>query len=305
MENLILNRLLQANQLEEALKKIWEKIDRNNYGYFIDSNCYYEESLKNRFFSYSQEDNQYNFDLAEEFKKIVDQNTKLIEALQIFVGEDVLTSPYTHECADLLGREKGTWGESAEITSRNIIESSISEIICIASETAQRNNFQNRVYDWLKACFGKEKTSDKSQRNFRFLEESLELVQSTGCTSREAHMLVDYVYNRPVGEPSQECGGVMITLAGLCIANELDMSKCGETELARVWNKIDQIRDKEAAKPEKTPLPEHVLPIAIDTIDTILKGDKEQGKIIIQNLIDDRDNRIKQLEAELIKALEH
>ncbi|WP_347990306.1 hypothetical protein [Methylomonas sp. AM2-LC] len=52
-------------------------------------------------------------------------------------------------------------------------------------------------------------------------------------------------------------------------------------------------------------MPEHVLPIAIDTIDTILKGDKEQGKIIIQNLIDDRDNRIKQLEAELIKALEH
>jgi len=115
--------------------------------------------------------------------------------------------------------------------------------------------FQARVQPWMLACFGEMIAGDREERNHRFLEEALELVQSTGCTAGEAHQLVDYVYGRPVGEPAQEVGGVIVTLAALCIANELDMHAAAETELARIWTKVEQIRAKQAAKPKHSPLP--------------------------------------------------
>ncbi|WP_443698617.1 hypothetical protein [Pseudomonas sp.] len=115
--------------------------------------------------------------------------------------------------------------------------------------------FQSRVQPWMLECFGEAIASDTQERNHRFLEEALELVQSNQCTADEAHQLVDYVYGRPVGEPSQEVGGVMVTLAALCLAAGLDMHAAGETELARIWTKVEQIRAKQAAKPAMSPLP--------------------------------------------------
>jgi len=119
------------------------------------------------------------------------------------------------------------------------------------------DSFQNRVAPWMQACFGPEISADKMERNHRFLEESLELVQSLGCTKHEAIQLVDYVYGREVGDPPQEVGGVMVTLAALCLASDMDMHQCGETELARIWTKVEKIRAKQAAKPKHSPLPEH------------------------------------------------
>lgn len=116
--------------------------------------------------------------------------------------------------------------------------------------------FQAEVHHWMLKCFGEEITADGDERNHRFLEEALELVQSTGCTVDEAHQLVDYVFGRPVGEPPQECGGVMVTLAAWCIANKLDMQQCARSELDRIWLDIPKIRAKQAAKPRHSPLPQ-------------------------------------------------
>lgn len=115
--------------------------------------------------------------------------------------------------------------------------------------------FQARVHKWMLECFGPEITCDKVERNHRFLEESLELVQACGCTASEAHQLVDYVFSRPKGQRYQEIGGVMVTLAALCIANSYSMNDCGEIELNRIWTVIDKIRAKQAAKPKHSPLP--------------------------------------------------
>jgi len=104
-------------------------------------------------------------------------------------------------------------------------------------------------------CFGEMIAGDREERNHRFIEEALELVQACGCTASEAHQLVDYVFARPAGEKAQEVGGVMVTLAALCLAQGLDMAAAGETELARIWTKVEQIRSKQAAKPKYSPLP--------------------------------------------------
>jgi hypothetical protein len=115
--------------------------------------------------------------------------------------------------------------------------------------------FQRRVQPWLLACFGAEIAADTDERNHRFLEEALELVQACGATQDEANQLVDYVYGRPVGERAQEVGGVMVTLAALCLAQKLDMHEAGDTELTRIWTKVEQIRAKQLTKPKHSPLP--------------------------------------------------
>lgn len=119
-------------------------------------------------------------------------------------------------------------------------------------------NFQSRVQPWLLTCFGEKIAGDREERNHRFLEEALELVQACGCSASEAHQLVDYVFGRPVGELHQEVGGVMVTLAALCLANDADMHAAGWVELDRIWGKVEAIRAKQAAKPKHSPLPQHV-----------------------------------------------
>ena len=131
-----------------------------------------------------------------------------------------------------------------------------------AANAARDESFQARVQPWMIACFGPAIAAEGAERNHRFLEESLELVQACGCTASEAHQLVDYVYGRPVGERAQEVGGVMVTLAALCLAQGLEMHVAGETELARIWTKVEAIRAKQAAKPKHSPLPAFAPPVA-------------------------------------------
>lgn len=151
------------------------------------------------------------------------------------------------------------------------------------------SSFQARVLPWMLECFGVEISADRAERNHRFLEEALELVQACGCTASEAHQLVDYTFGRPAGEPTQEVGGVMLTLAALCLANSLDMHEDGEIELRRVWKRVEQIRAKQAAKPKHSPLPialqsgeVHTDDLAVDRFSAELKDklrvSREKGR---------------------------
>ena len=122
-----------------------------------------------------------------------------------------------------------------------------------AIEDAIRSTFQERVQDWLIRCLGTDAALDPTQRNQRFLEEALELVQARGCTESEALQLVRYVYGRRAGEVAQEIGGVMLSLAGLCAASSHNMTECGERELARVCGRMDEVRAKHELKPTLVP----------------------------------------------------
>lgn len=121
---------------------------------------------------------------------------------------------------------------------------------------AGAGSFQERVGQWLEFTFGE--SSDplrKTRRAHRFTEESLEFVQSLGIPKDDVFQLVDYVYGRPVGEPAQEAGGVMVTLMGAASAHGLKVTDCAETELKRVWSKASDIRAKNARQVAGSPLP--------------------------------------------------
>lgn len=111
------------------------------------------------------------------------------------------------------------------------------------------NSFQTRAADWTRRCFGDAIANDKTERNHRFLEESLELLQANDCSRDDILRAVDYVFSRDKGEAYQEAGGVMVTLAALCAEAGLDMHTAGETELADIEQKTDAIREKHANKP--------------------------------------------------------
>ncbi len=126
-----------------------------------------------------------------------------------------------------------------------------------AKYLVQHNTLQQRVLPWMMECFGPRVSADTVERNNRFLEEALELVQAGGMTQDWAHKLVDYTFSRPVGEKTQEVGGVMITLAAWCLANQVDMHDAGEIELVRIMEPkvMDKIRRKQKSKPQFSPLP--------------------------------------------------
>lgn len=118
-------------------------------------------------------------------------------------------------------------------------------------------NYQSKITTWLLECFGEEIASDKTERSFRFTEESLELVQSLGITKEQVLKLVEYVFNRTKGEPHQEVGGTMVTLAALCYAAKLDMDKAADDEYQRILLNVEKIRTKHFNKPKDvlSPIP--------------------------------------------------
>jgi hypothetical protein len=115
--------------------------------------------------------------------------------------------------------------------------------------------FQARVKPWMHACFGDVIPYDRTERGDRLLEEVFELLQSGGYDPARVLELRDYTWGRPPGDPRQEGGGVMVTLAAYCLAHGIDMHEAGEAELARIWTKVEAIRAKQAAKPRGIALP--------------------------------------------------
>ncbi len=119
---------------------------------------------------------------------------------------------------------------------------------------ADAPSYQAQVAEWMMKCFGADITNSLEERCFRFFEEAGELCQALGMTERQARDLVTYTWSRDKGEPSQEVGGVMVTLAAMCHAAGLNMVADGETELARINTPetIDRIRRKHHSKTLRT-----------------------------------------------------
>ncbi|HFF6201996.1 TPA: hypothetical protein ACGCGR_000636 [Stenotrophomonas maltophilia] len=130
----------------------------------------------------------------------------------------------------------------------------------LAAHQPVGRSFQAGVAEWMGQCFLPSLYSNMTERGDRLLEEVLELLQAHGYDKARVPTLVDYVFGRPVGDPAQEVGGVMVTLAGYCWIAGLDMHAAGDAELARI-NQPDvmaKIQAKQEAKNAlhfDTPLP--------------------------------------------------
>lgn len=195
------------------------------------------------------------------------QNEKLREAAQAYVdavnGEPEKDCWDTEDGMEAPGAEKfaSDWSWEAYDDKKQKAFDALRATLASVADPAEAvqpvggADLQSRVQPWMMACFGPEISADKLERGDRLLEEVFELLQSGDYPRERVRALEDYVWSRPKGEPHQEVGGVTITLAAYCLAHGLDMHEAGETELARIWTKVEKIRAKQAAKPTGSALP--------------------------------------------------
>ena len=106
-----------------------------------------------------------------------------------------------------------------------------------------------RVKRWLEKAF-EGRNCDIEERALRLQEEVIELGQAEGITLYQSLGLVYQVYGKPVGDPVQEVGGVLSTLAAYLAITEDDANAIFEDELARIESPgmIEKIRKKHDEK---------------------------------------------------------
>lgn len=121
-----------------------------------------------------------------------------------------------------------------------------------------KSSFQSRVYVWLKMAFGDGIANDTLERNHRFLEESLELLQAKGACKDGVSKMVRTIYNDRYDvfdglfglNKNDIAGMALISLANLCEASGVDMLANGEIELKSIEGNIGKIVSKHAMKPD-------------------------------------------------------
>lgn len=109
--------------------------------------------------------------------------------------------------------------------------------------------FQRFVDAWMVKCFGTAVRDDREERNYRFIEEALELIQACGCPPDRVHLIVDHVYSRDVGGVEKEVGDVMISLAALCNNHRVQIDWAAIAAMDSCEKRTEIIREKRAGKP--------------------------------------------------------
>lgn len=144
-------------------------------------------------------------------------------------------------------------GLKHEVTQEKILDA----VDNLITRSNIEGNFQTLSTEWVIETLGVGAATDVQERRNRFLEESLELAQAAGMNANEAYSLVDYVFARQIGDPAQEIGGVMATLACLGTALKLNVRQCAEEGLVRMNSPEirERVRRKHATRPAGTPLP--------------------------------------------------
>lgn len=119
-------------------------------------------------------------------------------------------------------------------------------------------SFQARVRQWLVKCFGPLLTEKKEERNERFAEESVELLQAAGFPLERLISVAKEVYSKPPGEIGQEMAGTATTLAAMAHAYRVDLHEAVTRELDRIEQPevMNKIRLKNLNKSRPEPLTE-------------------------------------------------
>ena len=165
-----------------------------------------------------------------------------------------------HEKAELVNQLRDT---AVQFRDTQQLRDRIARLVMPIFKAVSIRTFQKRCVHWAIDCFGLKLVQNKRERDLRFAEEAIELIQARRNVSKEELIrLVEYTYSRPPGEVRQEVGGVVTTLAVLVetelvqVTTEdgqmesvpLDFLEAGEAEYERIQGLIPQIRAKNEVK---------------------------------------------------------
>lgn len=109
---------------------------------------------------------------------------------------------------------------------------------------------ESRVDIWLRDCVGHEVADNLEERNNRFCEEALELLQACGYTRQQIDAMADVVYSKsPSTDIAGACADVMVCLMPLARARQIDLTTALRETIKRNWANSNAIREKNRHKP--------------------------------------------------------
>lgn len=110
--------------------------------------------------------------------------------------------------------------------------------------------WQRLMKNWSKLVF-RERYIDITPkiRSLRCLEEMMELCQTENVSEEEIDIIKRQVYDKPKGEPLQELGGVMTTLAGYACTRDFDIEEAFWSEYERICDPVimEKVRNRNLA----------------------------------------------------------
>lgn len=93
------------------------------------------------------------------------------------------------------------------------------DIVEMDDDVESPRDLRQALYQqWVEATFGPDHANSLPQRGTRFFEEACELYQVCGGDRAMAHRLLDFVFNKPLGEIAKEIGdvgGTLLSVASL------------------------------------------------------------------------------------------
>lgn len=117
--------------------------------------------------------------------------------------------------------------------------------------------FQELYNTAVRKLLGDDAVDNTQERNHRFIEEAIELVQANGMSKSAVMALVDHVFSKPVGEIKQEAGGVLATFTTLCVQADIDIDEIAQDELDWADSiSVEWFRARQSRKPAIEPNPD-------------------------------------------------
>lgn len=109
---------------------------------------------------------------------------------------------------------------------------------------------EQRVDIWLRDCVGDDVAENLDERNHRFCEEALELLQACGYKLKDVMSMAAHVFEKePSTDIAGECADVLFVFFPLIKARDIDLGTAFRTALDRNWANSDKIREKNRHKP--------------------------------------------------------
>ncbi len=111
------------------------------------------------------------------------------------------------------------------------------------------NNLRNRVQRFVERTWGPRSAGSRWERSICVTEEAIELAQAEGHKKELILALVERVFSRPLGNPTQEYAGVGVTWLIGTSTTALDPMELLEWEIHRI-EEIDPLifRTKQSEK---------------------------------------------------------
>lgn len=110
--------------------------------------------------------------------------------------------------------------------------------------------WQRLARRWSQLVFGEhfDRITPKI-RSLRLLEEAIELAQAEGVTIDEVEIVADQVYSKPIGNPKQEVGGVIVCLTNYADTRGYNIEEEFYTEYCRILDPkiMERVRTRNLA----------------------------------------------------------